>query len=223
MTSLPFQAIRDLYQAAKALDADRVIIDPDRDLGHLWSADRGAILSVKLWKKDEAPGKSPIDVLDVTLGHPGMPHEGRLGQAAAVTILPGREVSPMVRSALADLAERRRMTQIHGSKDKSVEIRVDGGFVQIGPLRVEAPTWGNGGTVVNGGYLMAAIDHAFGMTAHGVQLEIHERGVLRVLMQSPNQQQEPDTRWRGQAVLGPVVVRDRLERFKEAGSDAARS
>jgi hypothetical protein len=220
---LPTQAVRDIYQAVKALDADRVIIDPEKDIAHVWSPDRGAVIGVKLWKKEDPGGPAPLEVIDQTMGNPETPHDAELGRAVAVTILPGREASPMIRSALADLAERRRMAMIHGSKDKSVSIRIEGGHVEIGPFRVEAPTWGNGETVVNGGYLMAAIDHAFGMQAYGVQIEIHEGGVLRIVMQSPNQQTEPDTRWRGQGVLGPVVVRDRLVGLRKAGSDAERS
>lgn len=222
MIKLKPQAVQDLYRAAQALDAVEILIDKDRDLGFLWSPDRGAAFAVKLWGKDHE-GHVPMDILDKTLGHPETPHEAEVSRAQAVTILPGREASPMIRSALADLAERRRMAMIHGSKDKSVSIRIEGGHVEIGPFRVEAPTWGNGETVVNGGYLMAAIDHAFGMQAYGVQIEIHEGGVLRIVMQSPNQQTEPDTRWRGQGVLGPVVVRDRLVGLRKAGSDASGS
>ena len=64
---------------------------------------------------------------------------------------------------------------------------------------------------------------AFGMVAHAVHLEIHESGTVRVMMQSPNELNEPDTRWRGQGVVGPIVVRDRLEGLRKAGNDAARA
>lgn len=222
MIKLKPQAVQDLYRAAQALDAVEILIDKDRDLGFLWSPDRGAAFAVKLWGKDHE-GQVPMDILDKTLGHPETPHEAEVSRAQAVTIAPGREVSPLIRAALADIQERRRLAQIHGGKDKTVEIEIGGGFLRVGMMRIEAPCWGAAVTAVNGGYLMTAIDHAFGMTAHGVQLEIHESGVVRVMMQSPNQQTEPDSRWRGQAVIAPVVHRDRLEGLRKAGSDAARS
>lgn len=223
MIHLPIQALRDLYKAAQALDAGSVIIDADRDLGYLWSPDRGAAVAVKLWKKLETPGV-PLDVIDKTLGMPACGFDGTFGKAVAVAMVPGREFSPMIRSALADLAERRRLAGISGTKDRSVELELGDGWVRVGQIRVEAKTWGNPAEViVNGTYLMAAIDHAFGMTAHAVQLEIHEGGVIRIVMQSPNQQTEPDTRWRGQAVVAPIVIRDRLEGLRKAGNDAARS
>ena len=221
MIHLPIQAIRDLYKAAQALDALGVVIDEERDLGFLWSQDRGAAVGVKLWKKD-APSGVPLDAIDKTLGEPATGYEGTLGKAVSVAMVPGREFSPMIRSALADLNERRRLAGISGSKDKSINLEIGDGWLRVGPIQTEAKTWGTGAEViVNGGYLMAAIDHAFGMTAHVVQLEVHEGGVLRVLMQSPNQQNEPDTRWRGQAVIAPIVVRDRLEGLRKAGNDAA--
>jgi hypothetical protein len=210
MIKLKVQALEDMFRAARALDAAEILIDKDRDLGFLWSPDRGAAIAVKLWGSAHE-GQVPMDILNKTLGNPETPHESELGRADAVAVAPGREVSPLVRAALADVRERRRLAQVHGAKDKTVEIEIGGGFLRIGMMRIEAPCWGTAVTAVNGGYLMTAIDHAFGMTAHGVQLEIHESGVLRVLMQSPNQQTEPDTRWRGQAVIAPVVNRDRLE------------
>lgn len=221
-TVLPSQAIRDIYQAVKELDAARVVIDPERDIAHVWSPDAGAALTIRMNPAagaDTAITKIPMDVLDPSFGEPETPHDAGLRRAVAVTVIPGRELSPMVRSALADLTERRRINQIHGSKDKTVQIRIGGGFVEIGPLRLEAPTWGDGETMINGGYLLTAINHAFGMVPFGVQLEIHEGGAVRVLMQSPNGQIEPDTRWRGQALIGPVVTRDRK---KAEGNHAPR-
>jgi hypothetical protein len=216
---LKLQALEDMFRAARALDAAEVIIDPDRDLAHAWSPDRGAAYAIKLWGR-EAEGQMPTDILDKTLGNPETPHEVERVRAEAVTIAPGREVSPLVRAALADITERRRLAQIHGNKDKTIELEIGGGFLRVGMMRIEAPTWGSAVTAVNGTYLMTAIDHAFGMTAHGVQLEIHASGVVRVLMQSPNQQTEPDTRWRGQAIIAPVVHRDRLVGLGKAASDA---
>lgn len=222
MIKLKPQAVQDLYRAAQSLDAVEILIDKDRDLGFLWSPDRGASFAVKLWGEDVDynKGRVPMDFLDKKYGEPATPHEGDIGRAQAVTVAPGRDVSPLIRAALADIQERRRLAQIHGGKDKTVELEIGGGFLRVGMMRIEAPCWGAAVTAVNGGYLMTAIDHAFGMTAHGVQLEIHESGVVRVMMQSPNQQTEPDSRWRGQAVIAPVVHRDRLEGLRKAGPDA---
>ena len=222
MIRLPMQAIRDMAKAAQALDASEVIIDPDRDLAHLWSADKGAALSVKLWQKKDAGAGVPMDRIDETLGEPGQPFAGVV--RSTVAMIPGMDFSPMVRSALADLAERRRLAGMSGTKDKSVEVEISEGRVRVGQVYAECRTWGPAASsIVNGGYLMACIDHAFGMVAHAVHLEIHESGTVRVMMQSPNELNEPDTRWRGQGVVGPIVVRDRLEGLRKAGNDAARA
>lgn len=216
MISLNAQAVRDIAKAQAALDASEVIIDQDRDTAFLWSPDRGAAFSVKLWSKNR-DGSVPSDVLDKTLGQPETLHESeQLAHAKAAVIVAGNQLSPVVRAALADLAERRRLAAIHGNKDKSIELEIADGYLRLGNFKIEGTNRGTGATVINGGYLQAAFDHCWGMQALGVQLELHAEGVVRVLMQSPNQQTEPDTRWRGQAVLAPIIVRNR-----QVGKDPA--
>lgn len=212
MISLNAQAVRDIAKAQAALDAAEVILDQGTDQAFLWSPDRGAAFAVKLWSKDRQA--VPMDALDRTLGEPEAVYEvDQLARAQAAAVVAGTKLSPIVRAALADLAERRRLAAIHGSKDKTVAVELDAETqtVVIGTFALEGKVLGSGKTVVNGGYLLACIDHCFGMQAYGVQLEIHPEGVLRVMMQSPNQQTEPDSRWRGQGILGPVVTRTRQE------------
>lgn len=210
MRTLKAQAIRDVYKAMQHLDATEVVFDDERDLAFTWSPDHGAALAIKLWSRpDERP--VPMDELDSLYGAPETPHDAPLRSAKAVAMLPGLKASPLIRAALADVVERRRLAQINGSKDRTVQIDIGPESLTIGPYLVECQTWGEASTMVNGTYLQAAFDHCFGMTAYAVQLEVYEQGQVRLLMQSPNQQTEPDTRWRGQAIIAPMITRTRQE------------
>jgi len=193
-----------------ALDTQTVLLDVEEDCGHVWSTNNGAAMQVKLWSKQEEQTKVPMHYLDRAFGPPATPHEGSLNKAVAVAVVSGTDASASIRAAVADSLERKRLAGVD-AREKPVELEILEDGLRLGSIMVKAQTFGTGSTLVSGRYLQASVDHPFGMMPIAVMLELFQEGQLRVTMLSPNQQTEPDSRWRGQTVMGPIVIRDRLE------------